>query len=415
MKGKELYLPRILESSLKEALADTPVVCLLGPRQCGKTTLAQSFDSERAFVSLDEDNYYQVASMDPAGFIASLPDVVTLDEVQRVPELLPAIKLSVDRDRRPGRFLLTGSANILLLPRVTESLAGRMEVIQLQPLTEAEKEYSGGSFLRSFLEGRVRPGIHDGEGNTGMSLPNRLVSGGYPEALSRLPTRSRQWHRQYMKSMIERDVRDISRVKDGDELGRLIELLAWRSGQLINISSLSKELGLHRETVEQYISILERLFLIRRLPAWHRNSAKRLIKAPKIHLIDSGLAATLTGLESGDWNEKRASMGHLLESFVVQQLLAQAGWTDADLRFWHYRDKDQVEVDLVITRGAQTWGIEVKAAVSLSNRDGKGLARLAEQCGKDFRGGIVLYAGQDTLPLGNTPFLAVPLHKLWSE
>jgi len=413
MNVKNLWYPRALEFAINEALADTPVVCLLGPRQSGKTTLAQMLAPERAFVSLDEKNYFKVATEDPAGFIDSLPDMVTLDEVQRAPDLLPAIKRSVDIDRRPGRFLLTGSANLLLLPHVTESLAGRMEIVQLQPLTEAEKERKPGKFLRSMLDGMIKPGILARKEISDPGLPERLVAGGYPEPLTRTLSRGRQWHRQYIRSIIDRDVKDVARVKDGNELARSIELLAIRSSELMNVSNFSKELGLYRDTVDHYISILERLFLIRRLPAWHRNTAKRLIKAPKVHMVDSGLAATLADLKTEDWLEKRTRMGHLLESFVVQQIIAQAAWTDPDLRFWHYRDKDQVEVDLVITRGGMTWGVEIKAASTFGRKDGKGLARLADQCGKSFQGGIVLYTGRDTLPLGNTPFLAVPLNKLW--
>jgi len=213
---------------------------------------------------------------------------------------------------------------------------------------------------------------------------------------------------------MERDIKDVARVKDAHELSRLLELLALRSAELLNVNNLAQDLGLHRGTVEQYLLILERLFLIRRLPAWHNNSAKRLIKAPKIHLLDSGLSATLAALTADDWIEKRDRMGHLLESFVVQQVIAQASWTDPDLRFWHYRDKDQVEVDLVVTRGQKVWGIEVKASASISPQDGKGLARLAGQCGKIFQSGILLYGGKDILPLGDTSFLAVPFSKLWN-
>jgi len=287
-------------------------------------------------------------------------------------------------------------------------------VVQLQPLTEAEKERRSGSFLRSFLDGEIKPRISSEQAVSTPDLPSRLLEGGYPEPLTRSPARARQWHRQYLKSIIERDVQDVARVKNGSELARLMELLALRSAELVNISNISKELGLYRDTVEQYISILERLFLVRRLPAWHRNSAKRLIKAPKIHLLDSGLAATLTGLTAADWIERRDRMGHLLESFVIQQIMAQAAWTDTDLRFWHYRDKDKIEVDLVITHGSRTWGVEIKAAKSLGNRDSRGLTRLAEQCGDGFQGGIVLYAGADTLPLANTSFLAVPFNQLWA-
>ncbi len=414
MDGHPLRYPRSLASSLREAMLDTPVVCLLGPRQCGKTTLAMSVEENRGYVSLDEDGYYRTATEDPDGFVARLPSRVTLDEVQRVPALLTAIKRSVDRDRRPGRFLLTGSANLLLLPGVSESLAGRMEVILLQPLTESEKELQSGGFLRNFLGGGIRDALIVGEGeDVSADLPVRVVAGGYPEPLTRSSEWARQWHRQYLKSIIGRDVQDIAQVKDGKEVGRLLEVLSLRTGSLLNVLSLSKELALHRGTVDHYLAVLERLFLIRRLPSWHRHPAKRLIKTPKVHLVDSGLAATLSGLSAGDWLNRRDRMGRLLESFVVQQIQAQAAWTDPDLRFWHYRDKDQVEVDLVITRGEKVWGVEVKASRTLDAKDGRGLDRLADQCGKDFQGGCVFYDGWDVLPIGKSRHPAVPLRKLW--
>ena len=241
------------------------------------------------------------------------------------------------------------------------------------------------------------------------------MAGGYPEPLTRTPGRARQWRRQYLRSVIKRDVQDIARVRDADELSRLLELLAVRSAYLLNVNHLAGELGLHRETVERYLSVLERLFLVRRLRAWHRNTAKRLIKSPKVHLLDTGLAATLADLTAADWLGARHRMGYLLESFVVQQLIAQAAWTDPDLRFWHYRDKDQVEVDLVVTRGRKVWGLEVKAAGTLAAGDGRGLVRLAERCGEDFQQGLLLYAGEDLLPLADKRMLAVPLSELWER
>jgi len=369
---------------------------------------------ELEYVSLDEEPLLATARSDPDGFVASLPYSVILDEIQRAPDLLRALKAAVDRDRRPGRFLLTGSANLLLLPRLGDSLAGRMEIIQLHPLTEAEKERQPGAFLKAFLAGRLKPEIKGQTDQDPAALPNRLVAGGYPEPLTRTPERARQWHRHYLRSLTERDVQEVAQIRDAVEVGRLLELLAHRTGELLNTSNLSRDLGLSRETVDHYLAVLDRLFLIRLLPAWHRNDAKRLIKAPKVHLLDSGLAATLCGLQSSDWNARRDRFGHLLESFVVQQLIAQSGWTDPDLRFWHYRDKDQVEVDLIITRGRQTWGVEVKASATVTSADGHGLRRLAEQCGKDFQGGVLFHSGINSLPLGDTRLIAAPLEKLWT-
>lgn len=407
----EIY-PRTIARVLAEAMTDTPVVCLLGPRQSGKTTLARSLDPDRGYVSLDEQNYLHLAMDDPAGFIRGLPETVTLDEVQRAPGLLTEIKRAVDENRRPGRFLLTGSANLLFLPQVSESLAGRMEVVHLHPLAESEKERNSGNFLRVLLDGALKPGIGT-ELDVNVSLAERLIAGGYPEPNRRIPSRARHWHRQYLRSLIDRDVRDIARIKDSNELSRLLELLALRTAELLNASDVARGLGLHRETIDHYLSVLERLFLIRRLPAWHNNPGHRLIRTPKIHVIDSGLAATLAGYTAADWFEQRQRMGHLLESFVVQQIMAQAEWTDPDLRFWHYRDKDGNEVDLVITRGQKTWGMEVKASSSVNRNDGHGLELLARRCGKHFQGGVLLYAGKDILPLATADMLAVPLSKLW--
>lgn len=414
VKTDDTFVPRSLARSIADALEDTPVVCLLGPRQCGKSTLAERLDPERLFVSLDESRYLDVARDDPDGFVRSLPDRVTIDEVQRAPGILRAIKRSVDLDRRPGRFLLTGSANLLVLPNVDESLAGRVEVERLQPLTESEKERRPGRFVETLLEGGFEPKIGRGVVG-GPSIADRLFAGGYPEASRRKPARARAWHREYVRSIVERDVADVAKVKDADDVARLLELLAVRTGEILNASVLANELKITRVTTDRYLQVLERLFLVRRLGSWQRNQAKRIVKAPKYHLVDSGLTATLSGLGAEAWRDDRARMGHLLESFVVQQVIAQGGWTDTDLRFHHYRDKDMVEVDLVITRGRETWGIGVKAASGVSSRDGRGLRRLAENCGDDFRGGVVLYDGGDILPLGDPRLLAVPLSELWTR
>jgi uncharacterized protein len=408
------YIRRHLEAALKEALADTPVVCILGPRQCGKSTLAHHVAPRRAYVTLDDPNHYELARHDPKGFIGELPEYVTIDEVQRAPELALAIKQSVDTNRKPGRFLLTGSANLLQLPRLSDSLAGRMEWLELQPFSEAEKEGSAGRFLEMWLGGKLKTGMVGSTPPEASTLPRRVIVGGYPEAVRRSPQRVRQWQEQYIQSIIERDIQDITQIRDGTDTGRLLEYLSHQTAQLLNVTETAKALGHTRATVEKYVSLLEKLYLLRRLPAWHRNVQKRLIKSPKIHLRDSGLAAALSGITEGTWKTDRAAFGHLLESFVIQQLQIQATLLPAKTRLWHYRDKDQVEVDCVITQGHRTWGLEIKAAATVKPSDADGLKRLASQAGSDFQGGVVLYDGTSSLPLDRQLNLyAVPLSKLW--
>lgn len=407
------WLPRRAEVPLALALGDSPVVCLLGPRQSGKSALARRHDPARPYFTFDDPALLVAASSDPAGFLAGLPAVVTLDEIQRVPALLPVIKLAVDRDRRAGRFLLTGSANLLLLPAVSESLAGRMEVVRLHPLTEAEKERQPGRFLEQLLAGSLKPRARGGTPEP-RDLVRRLLQGGYPEARQRQAARLRQWHRDYLDALIQRDARDVSNLRTLDHLAALLALLSRQTAQLLNINAAAQHLGIRRETIENNLAALERLFLVRRLLAWHPNDARRLVRAPKIHVTDSGLAATLMDVSADDWNTARDRFGHVLESFVLQQLVAQATWTDPDLRFWHYRDKDQVEVDVVITSGRHVWGVEVKAGATATSGDGRGLRRLAERAGKSFQAGIILHAGTSTLPTADPRVLAVSLSDLWT-
>ena len=405
------YLPRPIRDSVALALTDTPVVCLLGPRQVGKSTLTRRVEPDRDYYDLDNEALFKVASEDPAGFIDTLPEKVTLDEIQRLPELMRAIKISVDRNRKPGRFLLTGSANFLLLPRLSESLAGRIEILDLHPLTEAEKEESPGKFLEVFLENRFVPAIK--EVVPRKDIMHRMLQGGYPEVIGRTPARVQQWHRQYLQTLFERDVHDIANVRNIAELSRLLEVLAHQGASLLNLSNVSRDLKISRPTTDHYLQVLKRLFLVREFPAWHKNRAKRLVKSPKIHLRDCGLAATLMDLDGDSWNTRREEFGALLESFVIQQLTAQAAWTDPRLKLFHYRDRDQVEVDCVVTCGTKVWGIEVKLSSSVSRSDTKGLKRLAEQAGDDFQGGAILYNGESTVRLGDEKLMAIPLAKLW--
>jgi predicted AAA+ superfamily ATPase len=408
------YLPRHLRGAVEAALADTPVVCLLGPRQCGKSTLSRHCEPGRRYVSLDDGAYLELALADPQGFVDDLPEQVAIDEVQRAPELSLAIKRSVDANRKPGRFLLTGSANLLQLPRLSDSLAGRMECLYLHPLTESEIRRSPGNFLKEFLAGNLKPKITASGTPRPSELPGLLVAGGYPESIQRDPERADRWRRNYVKSVVERDIGDIAQVKNASDLTRLLAFLESRNAQLLNHSAISQALGHSRATVDRYLTLLERLFLIRLLPAWHSNRSKRLVKTPKLHFVDSGLAATLGELDAGSWNEERPRFGHLLESFVLQQFIAMADCLPRPPQFYHYRDRDKIEVDIVIESGRKIWGVEVKAAASVNRDDTKGLRKLAEIAGDTFQGGIVFYDGTAILPLDRQLNLyAVPISKLW--
>jgi len=408
------FRPRHLAKAVIEALNDTPVVCILGPRQCGKSTLARYCDPERAYMSLDQRDYFDLARNDPEGFIDQMPERVAIDEIQRVPELTLAIKRSVDAKRRPGRFLLTGSANLLQLPRLADSLAGRMECVYLQPFTESEKEGSPGRFLEAWMAGGLSTTLPPSGSPAPSELPGRLVAGGFPDACFRSPHRARRWQADYVASIIERDVRDIADVQNAADIFRLLEFISNQTATLLNVSATANALGHTRRTIEKHLSILEKLFLVRQLSAWHSNRNKRLVKTPKIHFCDSGVCAMLADMRPEQWNEERTRFGHLLESFVVQQMIALSACLDHPPRFYHYRDKDQVEVDLVMETGGKVWGIEVKAAANLQSSDGKGLRRLAESSKERFRGGIVFYAGTAILPIDRQQNLyAVPISKLW--
>ncbi|WP_422135680.1 ATP-binding protein [Endozoicomonas sp. ALD040] len=404
--------PRYLQPKIEEALQDTPVVCLLGARQVGKSTLCRKLSSERVYLTFDDASVLQAAKDDPAGFVQNLPEYVTLDEVQRVPELLFAIKAEVDRNRKPGRFLLTGSANLMLLPRVKESLAGRIEILHLHPLTEAEKESTPPVFLQRLFTQALSASIK-GEQKEIHGIAERVCRGGFPEPNTRTPHRARQWFNQYLQTIVQNDIRDIANIRDEDEMLKLAELLSLRTGNLLNTSSIATDLKIRRETTDKYISILEHLFLFYRLPAWHNNAAKRLIKAPKIHIADSGLASRLNRLKAEEWQHYSTPFGPILESFVIQQIRALTEWLDDPVHLSYYRDKDQVEVDLVIEHNRDTYGIEIKKAISIQEKDGEGLRRLADQADKHFKGGVLIYCGNNALPLKTKNCMAVPLDWLW--
>ena len=403
--------PRFIERQLKVALADTRVVLISGPRQSGKTTLAEKLAADSMpFLTLDDETTLDIARHDPVGFVRGL-DRAVIDEVQRAPQLLLAIKRSVDADKRPGRFLLTGSANLMTLPQVTDSLAGRIEIAELLPLSQSELHGSPGNFLERAFQGRA-PTV--GEPVVGPELVQTVLAGGYPEAIERASSARRQkWFLDYSKALIERDVRHIAKIDHLRQMPKLLRILAQHSGQLVNYSRLGAPLGMSHVTTQKYIEILEKLFLIRTLQPWYSSEMKRLIKAPKLHFLDSGLLSALRNLSPARLHANRTAFGALLETFVVAELQKLASWSGEHFEFCHFRDRYANEVDIVIENpDGQLVGIEVKASATVTNDDFSGLHKLAEVCGKRFASGLVLYDHDTVVPFGQRLF-AAPISTLW--
>jgi predicted AAA+ superfamily ATPase len=414
MVSPVLY-PRFAEARLVEALSDTPVVLVHGPRQCGKTTLAQQVGRKRghAYFSFDDDATLAAATADPVGFVGELPDRVILDEVQRSPGLLTAIKSAVDRQRRPGRFILTGSANVLTLPTVADSLAGRMGVLRLHPLAQAELAGHASDFVDRLFAADFRARAAE---RLGPGLAERIAAGGYPAALARESTRRRAtWYRDYVEALVQRDVRDLSRIGSLDALPRLMSLASGQTARLINVSDLASGFRLSRPTIRDYVTLLARMFLLEELPPWHTNRLKRLIKTPKLHVGDTGVCCALLGHDAAALWRDRTVFGQLLETFVFQELRRQASWRDEEVRFHHYRDKEDAEVDVVLERGAaEIAGVEVRASATVTASDFRGLRKLREAARSRFVAGVVLYDGEATLPFGDGLF-AVPVRTLWES
>jgi len=403
--------PRHAESRLRESLADSPVVLIQGPRQCGKTTLAQTVGlaSNYEYISFDDRATCNAAQADPAGFVDALPARVVLDEAQKAPGIFSAVKLAVDRRRAAGRFILTGSVNVLQVRAITDSLAGRMDIIELHPFSQnellrAEPRFLDALFSRQFRMRRKKPAPQDVE---------RVAAGGYPPALQRAGARRRAWYQSYIDTLVQRDAAEFANIRAPEILSRLLTLAAAQTAQLVSVNDLSSSFQISRNTVENYLTLLANMFLLQRIPAWHSNRKKRLIKTPKLHLGDSGIACALLNLNADALTDDAARFGHILETFVLQELRRQAGAHQSPHRFFHYREKDGKEVDIVIERDATALaGVEVKASATVSERDFRGLRGLQAAAAERFVGGALLYRGERVLSFGDN-LHALPLRALW--
>ncbi len=406
-------IQRLLAPRLSAALADTPVVLIHGARQSGKTTLARMVGEPLgyAYLSFDDDAVLQAASRDPIGFVGELPPRVILDEVQRVPALFTSLKAEVDRRRLPGRFILTGSANVLLVPALADSLAGRMGMLRLHPFAQSELTGQGQGFLNDLFAGRFATRVVE---RLGEELAQRIVAGGYPPALERRTAARRgAWYRDYVDTQIQRDVRDLSRIRSLEILPRLLAVASANTARLLNVSELAGPFYVDRQTIHDHMVLLEGVFLLQRLQPWFTNRLSRLVKTPKLHMGDTGVACALLGVQAPDLQQDRALLGFLLETFVLQELQRQASGQGEHHAFFHFRDRYDHEVDIVIERGASAVaGVEVKAAATVTDSDFRGLRRLSEAAGDRFSHGIVLYDGTAIVRFGEK-LHAVPIRTLW--
>lgn len=410
---------RYMARAVLDALSDTPVTLVDGARQTGKTTLVRELIAHHhpaRYLTLDDPGVLSAARTDPAGFIAALSGPVAIDEIQRAPELFTAIKAAVDQDRTPGRFVLTGSANSMLLPRLSDSLAGRMQRCTLWPL--AQCEISGG-------DGRAVDILYS-EQPLPLSLPavdrtvlaRAVTQGGYPEAVSR-PSAARRaaWFRGYLETLLSRDVRDLANIQGLMEVPRLTSLLAARNTGVLNQAGLSRDTGLPHTTLARYLVLLQAVQLVQLVPAWLRNTGQRLIKSPKSLLVDTGLVSYLVG----ETEERLMRLGNpssqwgaLLEGFVLMEFVKLAGWSESAPALFHFRTTAGAEVDLVLEdRLGRLVGVEVKASATIRPSDFSGLRALAQAGGSSFHRGVVLYPGSETLPFGERLF-ALPLSVLWA-
>ena len=407
-------IERKIKSKLREALTDSPVVLIHGARQTGKSTLVKSLAENEypaKYLTFDDTGILSAAQSNPQGFISGYDDNLVIDEVQRVPEIFLAIKSLVDKKRKAGKFILTGSANVLMLPKVSESLAGRIEILNLFPLSQSEINSSEYNFIDKLFESNFKPNSTARKRN---DIVSRVLTGGFPEILSR-KDRARQnaWFKSYITTILQRDVRDIANIEKINELPKLLSLFAARAGTLLKFPELSPSSTIQQTTLKRYVALLEAIFMIYQLPAWSGNLSKRLIKTPKLYLNDTGLLSHLIGFEADKIYSESMSWGRLLENFVLNELIKQSSWSRYNLSLYHFRSVSGQEVDFIIERSdGKLIAVEVKATAKVNASDFNNIKAFADETGNKFLKGIVFYTGSEAIPFAKNMY-AIPIESLW--
>jgi predicted AAA+ superfamily ATPase len=398
-----------------DALGDTRVVFVMGARQVGKSTLTGAIAGDEhpaAVVTLDNSAARSAATDDPEGFLSGLSRPVLLDEVQRAgPDLLLGIKEMVDVDPSPGQFLVTGSANVLTNRKVNDALTGRIELVTLWPLSQSELEGAKGNIVDALFSAKP-PRVHDAPKGRA-AFVDRVVAGGYPEAVRRIGRRRERWLESYLKTTLDRDLRDVSDAQKLDQVPRLLRLLASRAANLLNSSEVGRRLGLDHKTVRAYTALLETIFLVRTVPAWRPSIGSRESTTPKVYVVDSGLLAYLLGANEKRLAEDDQLTGSVLENFVMMEVTRHLEWAQTAASLYHYRSQHD-EVDVVLEdRAGGLACIEVKATATIRGRDWRALAKLRDSSKGAFKAGFLIYSGEQTVPLGDRLW-AVPVSGLWA-
>jgi len=406
---------RNIQTNLEKALARSRVVLLSGARQVGKTTLSMELTKNKnyTYLTFDDEITYLSAKSNITGFIADIKKPVIIDEVQRIPELFLAIKRDVDTNHEPGRYLLTGSANPLLLPRMGDSLAGRMEIIDLMPFSMGELNNTQESFIDMiFTQQKVN---QPSKQLSKEDLYQQIIRGGYPSVQQLDAEGCDAWMRSYLNLLLQRDIKDLAQIEKLTEIPNLLRVLAARAANLLNVADVARDVKLVAKTIERYVALLEAIFLVNRQQPWSTNITQRFIKAPKLYLIDSGLLAYLldTNLQKALTNSMH--MGKIVENFVVGELKKQATWSKTTIKLYHCRTEGGAEVDVILEdRSGNIIGIEIKSNEKATQDDFKGLAYLQNKIKDKFLMGIVLHMGNQILPFGKNLY-AVPINSLWEN
>lgn len=401
---------RTITVKFEKAIKRSPVVLITGPRQSGKTTLVKSICKGYQYITFDDIRYLQAAKNDPLGFIQVLKKPVILDEIQRVPELFLSIKQDVDENRVNGAYVLTGSANPLLIPALGDSLAGRMEILKLLPLSQGELLGIEETFIDNIFKGL----LPKSQKYSQEQLYKAIEIGGYPSAVLAHDQEDRlAWFESYVTTMLERDVKDIAHIASITDLHLLLRLLATRASSLVNSAELSRSSGISVTTLKRYLTLLEIIFFVYFQPTWAANLGKRLVKSPKLFLIDTGLLSFLLGITLQQ--TITPVFGQLVENFVINQLQKQATWSTHRVKAFHFRTTAGLEVDGILEDYAGAIvAFEIKNRITVSSADYKGLKVLQESVGNNFKMGIVFYNGAEIIPFGSQLY-ALPISSLWAQ